>query len=51
MAGLDYIAQAPLTIIYPNARHLAKNLLADDGSVVSDQQERFSQALCAGLMR
>ena len=46
------IAQRPLTIIYPNARHLAKNLLADDGSVgIRISKERFSQALCAGLHR
>lgn len=46
------MAQRPLTIIYPNARHLAKNLLADDGSVgIRISKERFSQALCAGLHR
>lgn len=37
----------PLTIIYPNARNLAPNLLAEDGSVgIRISQEPFSQALC-----
>lgn len=46
------MAQHPLTIIYPNAQHLANNLLADDGSVgIRISKERFSQALCAGLHR
>lgn len=40
----------PLTIIYPNARHLAQNLIAEDGSVgIRITNEPFSQALCAQL--
>lgn len=42
--------QKPLTIIYPHARNLAKNLLADDGSVgIRITQEPFSRALCEQL--
>lgn len=37
----------PLTIIYSNARNLAPNLLAEDGSVgIRVTNEPFSQALC-----
>lgn len=40
----------PLTIIYPNARNLAPNLIAEDGSVgIRITNEPFSQALCAQL--
>ena len=40
----------PLTIIYPNARHLAKNLIAEDGSIgIRITNEAFSKALCAQL--
>ena len=40
----------PLTIIYPNARHLAPNLIAEDGSIgIRITREPFSQALCAQL--
>ena len=40
----------PLTIIYPNARNLAKNLIAEDGSVgIRISSEPFSQALCRQL--
>lgn len=40
----------PLTIIYPAARNLAKNLLAEDGSVgIRISSEPFSQALCRQL--
>ena len=40
----------PLTIIYPKARHLAENLIAEDGSVgIRITNEPFSQALCAQL--
>lgn len=46
------MAQRPMTIIYPNARNLAQNLLAEDGSIgIRITHERFSQALCAGLRR
>ena len=42
----------PMTIIYPNARHLAKNLIAEDGSVgIRITNECFSKALCAQLKR
>lgn len=45
-------ALRPLTIIYPGARGLAPNLLAEDGSVgVRVSREPFSQALCRGLGR
>ena len=37
----------PLTIIYPNAKNLAFNLLAEDGSVgIRITNERFSHELC-----
>lgn len=40
----------PLTIIYPNARHLAPNLVAEDGSIgIRITGEPFSKALCAQL--
>jgi L-threonylcarbamoyladenylate synthase len=41
-----------MTLIYPNARHLAENLIADDGSVgIRITNEPFSKALCAQLKR
>lgn len=44
--------QRPLTIIYPNARNLAPNLLAEDGSVgIRITSEIFSKALCEQLRR
>jgi L-threonylcarbamoyladenylate synthase len=43
-------ATKPMTIIYPNARHLAQNLIAEDGSIgIRITSEPFSQALCAQL--
>ena len=40
----------PMTIIYPNARHIAKNLIAEDGSIgIRITSEPFSKALCAQL--
>ncbi len=40
----------PMTIIYPNARHLAQNLIAEDGSIgIRITDEPFSQALCTQL--
>lgn len=40
----------PLTIIYPNARNLAPNLIAEDGSIgIRITREPFSNALCAQL--
>ena len=48
----DYSPAKPLTIIYPNARHLAPNLIAEDGSVgIRITKEPFSNALCAQLKR
>ena len=51
--GREYEDEAkPLTIIYPNARHLAPNLIAEDGSIgIRITNEPFSQALCARLKR
>ena len=40
-------ADKPLTIIYPGARNLASNLLAEDGSVgIRITKEAFSKKLC-----
>ena len=40
----------PLTIIYPNARNMAPNLIAEDGSIgIRITSEPFSKALCAQL--
>lgn len=40
----------PMTIIYPKARHLAENLIAEDGSIgIRITNEPFSKALCAQL--
>ena len=40
----------PMTIIYPNARHLAANLIAEDGSIgIRITNEAFSKALCERL--
>ena len=42
----------PLTIIYPQGRNLAKNLLAGDGSVgIRITQEAFSHKLCERFRR
>ena len=51
--GREYEDEAkPLTIIYPNARHLAPNLMAEDGSIgIRITDEPFSKALCARLKR
>ena len=44
--------QRPMTIIYPNARNLAKNLIAEDGSIgIRITGEAFSTALCERLKR
>jgi L-threonylcarbamoyladenylate synthase len=49
--GREYEDEAkPLTIIYPHARHLAPNLIAEDGSIgIRITDEPFSKALCAQL--
>ena len=40
----------PLTIIYPGARNLAPNLIAEDGSIgIRITNESFTKALCAQL--
>lgn len=45
-------ATRPLTIIYDNARNLAPNLLAEDGSVgIRVTKEEFSQTLCMRCKR
>ena len=44
--------QKPMTIIYPHAKNLAPNLLAEDGSVgIRITSELFSKALCEQLRR
>ena len=44
--------QRPMTIIYPKAKNLANNLLAEDRSVgIRITQELFSKALCEQLRR
>lgn len=41
------VADKPLTIIYPKAKNLASNLLAEDGSVgIRVTNEEFSRKLC-----
>ena len=50
--NLIEVAVKPLTIIYDRARNLARNLLADDGSVgIRITREAFSSRLCRGLRR
>ena len=40
----------PLTLIYPHARNMASNLIAEDGSIgIRISKEPFSKALCAQL--
>ena len=49
---LEDEGEKPMTIIYPNARHLAENLFAEDGSIgIRITDEPFSKALCAQLKR
>ena len=44
--------QRPMTIIYPHAKNLATNLLAEDGSIgIRITEEAFSKALCEQLHR
>lgn len=46
------VADKPLTIVYPNARNLATNVLADDGSVgIRITQETFSRKLCESFRK
>ena len=45
-------ADTPLTIIYPQGRNLASNLLAEDGSVaIRITKEKISQSLCYALQK
>jgi len=45
--GID---QRPITIIYPHARNVAPNLIAEDGSIgIRITNESFSKALCEQL--
>lgn len=42
------LSQKPLTIIYPNAKNLAENLIAEDRSIgIRVTNESFSQQLCS----
>lgn len=44
---LTDLAEKPLTVIYPGARNLAKNLVAEDNSIgIRITKEQFSKALC-----
>ena len=50
MVNDQMVNAKPLTLIYPNARHLAPNLIAEDGSIgIRITNEPFSKALCAQL--
>lgn len=49
---LEAGSERPMTIIYPRAKNLAHNLVAEDGSVgIRITQEPFSKALCEQLRR
>jgi len=44
---LTELSEKPMTIIYPNARNLAKSLVADDSSIgIRITREDFSKTLC-----
>jgi L-threonylcarbamoyladenylate synthase len=46
------ISTTPLTVIYPNAKNLAKNLIAEDGSVgIRFTKEKFTQQLLQRLRK
>ncbi|MGQ1890164.1 L-threonylcarbamoyladenylate synthase [Thermophagus sp. OGC60D27] len=46
------IADKPLTIIYPQGKNLAENLLADDGSIgIRVTNESFSRTLCQAFRK
>ena len=50
--NLIEVAEKPLTIIYSGAKNLAKNLVAEDGSVgIRITKENFSKDLCAAFGR
>lgn len=45
-------SEKPITIIYPQAKNLAKNLIAEDGSVgIRVTKEVFSKRLCEAFRR
>ena len=49
-AALNGEMVKPLTIIYPHARNMARNLIAEDGSIgIRITHEPFSKALCEQL--
>lgn len=49
---LAELADKPITIIYPQAKNLATNLISDDGSVgIRITSEKFSKQLCAAFRR
>jgi Sua5/YciO/YrdC/YwlC family protein len=46
------VSDKPLTIIYPHAKNLAPELIADDGSIgIRITHEAFSQGLCRKLRK
>lgn len=46
------ISEEPLTIIYPHAKNLAKNLIAEDKSIgIRVTKEFFSRSLCSQFRR
>ena len=50
--SLIEVADRPLTLIYPGARNLAPNLIAEDGSVgIRITREEFSRRLCEQFLR
>ena len=50
--SLIEVADRPLTLIYPGARNLAPNLIAEDGSVgIRITREEFSRRLCEQFHR
>lgn len=50
LEATDNEESKPMTIIYPNARNMAKNLIAEDGSIgIRITNEAFSKALCEQL--
>lgn len=49
---LQGLQPRPMTIIYPGAKNIAPNLIAEDGSIgIRITQEPFSKALCEQLHR
>lgn len=49
---LAELADKPITIIYPQAKNLATNLISDDGSIgIRISSEKFSKQLCAAFRR